>query len=59
MTVYFVQYTYIGNQTATISLVVPTILDLNKHLEKIKDRARYCRRVVIALARVATEAILR
>ena len=41
---------YIGDQTATISLVVPTVLDLNTHLCKMKDRARYCRPLVISLS---------
>ena len=41
---------YKGDQIATISLVVPTVLDLNSHLGKMKERARYCRAVVMALA---------
>ena len=49
--VYFVVYTiYLGDQTATISLVVPTVLGLNTHLSKMKDRARYCRALVMALS---------
>ena len=38
-----------GDQMVTISLVVPTVLDLNSHLKKKRDSARHCRPLVNAL----------
>ena len=40
---------FTGEQTVTISLVIPIVLKLNSHLRKIKESARFCRGLVAAL----------
>ena len=38
-----------GDQTATIGQVIPVVLDINSHLRKWNDEARFCKALVIAL----------
>ncbi|XP_038054668.1 zinc finger BED domain-containing protein 6-like [Patiria miniata] len=38
-----------GEFAVTVSLIVPTLLDLATHLKKMKDRARYCKQITTTL----------
>ena len=39
---------FTGEQTVTISVVIPTVLYLNSHLSTIKESAHFCRGLVTA-----------